>query len=332
MRFLLLAAAFLSCFLLSCGYVGPIAPPSPQIPSSVTNLAVVERDNQLIITFTTPSHTTDALPIQQFSDVDLRVGPSVIPFDFERWAASAKKYDRPLLENGNDSDESRPIPVTTKIPVSEWQGKRVDVAVRTSVRKGEHYSQWSNRVSLDVIPPLPAPQIKCEATREGYKLTWSEQTAGVRYDVLRQGSGEKAPTTVGVAEKPEYVDTTSQWDMPYTYEVIAKKGAAESLPSKAMKVDHPDTFAPSVPASVVALAGPDSVEVTWARSPEADTKGYYVYRSTNGGPFERQGDLVAIPTFSDRKVEHGKTYHYAVSAVDQKNNISEKSVPAEAAF
>ena len=183
-----------------------------------------------------------------------------------------------------------------------------------------------------MIPPLPRPQVKCEATREGYKLTWPEEAAGARYDVLRQGPGEKAPAAVGVAEKPEYVDTTSQWDTPYSYTVIAKQGAAESLPSNPVKANHPDTFAPSVPASVVALAGPDSVEVTWSRSPEADTKGYYVYRSTNGGPFERQGDLVAIPTFSDRKVEHGKTYRYAISAVDGKNNISENSAPAEVAF
>lgn len=313
--------------------MGPVVPPSPQIPSPVNNLAVVERGDHLIITFTTPSHTIDALPIQQFSDVDLRIGPSVTPFDFERWAASATRYDHPLLENDdNDPDNPHSIPVTTQIGVSEWQGKKIDVAVRTSVRKGEHYSQWSNRVSLEVIPPLSPPQIKWEATREGYKLTWPEETAGARYDVLRQGPGEKSPATIGVAEKPEYIDTTSQWDTPYVYEVIAKKGAAESLPSESVKANYPDKFPPSVPASVVALAGPDSVEVTWSRSPEADTKGYYVYRSTNGGPFERQGDLVAIPTFSDRKVEHGKIYRYAISAVDQKNNPSEKSAPVEAVF
>jgi fibronectin type 3 domain-containing protein len=83
---------------------------------------------------------------------------------------------------------------------------------------------------------------------------------------------------------------------------------------------------------VTALAGPDSVEVSWQRSPEADTQGYYVYRSMNGGSLERQGALVTLPAYSDRKVEHGKTYRYAVSAVDKKNNESDKSAPAEAAF
>ncbi len=330
MRSALLTALGL-CFFLGCGYVGPVAPPSPQTPYPVSNLAVVERGDHLVITFDTPPRTIDALAIEQFSDIDLRIGPSVVSFDFERWAASAKKYEVPFPEE-NDPEAPRPLPVTEILPVSEWQGKKIDVLVRTSVRKGEHYSQWSNRVSLEVIPPLSAPQVKSEPTREGYRLTWAEDTPGAHYEVIRQGPGEKTPVSIGVAEKPEYVDTTSQWDTPYTYIVVAKKGAAESLPSKAVEAKAPDTFAPSVPTNVVALAGPDSIEVTWTRSPEADTKGYYVYRSTNGGPFERQGGLVTLPTFSDRTAVHGKTYRYAVSAVDQKNNISDNSALAEVVF
>jgi fibronectin type 3 domain-containing protein len=39
-----------------------------------------------------------------------------------------------------------------------------------------------------------------------------------------------------------------------------------------------------------------------------------------------------LPTYSDRNVQHGKTYRYAVSAVDQKNNESAKSMVAEVAY
>ncbi len=311
--------------------MGPIVPPSPEIPYPVNNLALVERGDRLIVTFTTPPRTIDALAIQQFSDIDLRVGPSVVPFDFGRWEAAAKRYDVPFPEE-NDPETPRPLPITRTLPVSEWQGKKIDVAVRTSVKKGEHYSQWSNRVSLEVLPPLPPPKIEVNATREGYKVTWIAETPGTHYEILRQGPGEKTPASIGVAETPEYVDTTSQWDTPYVYTVVARNGAAESLPSQPKKANASDTFAPSVPTGVVALAGPDSVEVTWTRSPEADTKGYYVYRSTNGGPFERQGGLVTLPTFSDHTAEHGKTYRYSISAVDQKANISDNSAPAEVVF
>jgi fibronectin type 3 domain-containing protein len=93
-----------------------------------------------------------------------------------------------------------------------------------------------------------------------------------------------------------------------------------------------DKFPPSVPASITALSGPASIEVSWQRSPESDLQGYYVYRSVNGAPFERKGELIAVPAYSDRHVEHGKTYRYEISAVDKKNNESDKSAPAEVNF
>ena len=109
-------------------------------------------------------------------------------------------------------------------------------------------------------------------------------------------------------------------------------GLAESLPSKAGESTPKDIFPPSVPERMTALAGPDSVEVSWQRSPEPDLKGYYLYRSVNGAPFEQQGNLLMVPTYSDRDVQHGKTYRYEVSATDQKGNVSEKSAPAEVVF
>ena len=47
---------------------------------------------------------------------------------------------------------------------------------------------------------------------------------------------------------------------------------------------------------------------------------------------EPLGDPINLPTFSDRKVEHGKIYRYAISAIDVKNNESEKSPVVEVAF
>ena len=62
-----------------------------------------------------------------------------------------------------------------------------------------------------------------------------------------------------------------------------------------------------------------------------DFKGYNVYRSTDGGPFEKIAEAeVPAPSFSDSKIEPGKKYTYAVSAVDLKGNESPCSTPAEA--
>ncbi len=322
---------FFSLFLASCGYVGPVVPPSPELPTAVTDLAVVERGDQLVITFDTPPRTTDNLAIKRFSEIELHIGPAITPFDFDRWAASSRRYELPIPPD-NDPDDPKPRPILKTLPASDWIGKRVDVFVRTAVKKSDHYSQWSNRVVVQVVPPLSPPVVEAKATKPGYMLTWPAEVSGLHYEIFRQGPTENTPQQIGTADVPLYVDNTSQWDTPYTYTVVAQKDSASSLPSAPVHVIHADTFAPDVPASITALAGPDSIEISWSRSPDADLKGYYIYRSVNGGSFERQGDLTSLPTFSDHNVERGKTYRYAVSAVDQKGNESDKSAPAEVMF
>ena len=90
MRAPALASAISLLLLCSCGYVGPVVPPSPELPSAVTDLSAVEQGDQIHITFSTPPRTTDNLPIKQFSEVDLRIGPTPVPFDFDRWSVTAK--------------------------------------------------------------------------------------------------------------------------------------------------------------------------------------------------------------------------------------------------
>ena len=327
------AAAILSTFLwlASCGYVGPVVPPSPELPAAVRDLAVVERGDQLVITFSTPARTTDNLAITRFSEIDLGLGPLITPFDFDQWAASARHYEL-SVPPPNGPDDPAPKPISKSLSVAGWEGKRVAVLVRTAVRKSDHFSPWSNRIVLDVVPPIPPPVVQVKPVKEGYMLTWQAGRPQAHYQVLRQSPTDKQPIQIGTADASPYVDTKSQWDTRYTYVVVAKQGSAESLPSKPVSILSANIFPPSVPVSLTALAGPESVELSWSRVPESDLKGYYVYRSVDGGPFTRRDDLTNLPTYSDRKVEHGKTYHYAVSAVNQNGFESEKSPVTELTF
>lgn len=308
-----------------------MVPPSPELPVAVADLSAKEQGDKIVIVFSTPPRTTDNLAIKNFSEIDLRIGPRPSPFDLEQWSASAKQYPIPPPEP-NDPDDPRPQRVEKSIPAADWQGQSVAVAVRTAIKKRGHYSQWSNIVRLQVVAPLQSPEIKLEATAQGVRITWPAQGDGLHYDVYRQSPGSKSSAQVGTAEQNEYVDTTAQYDTPYQYSVVAVKDSAESLPSPPASITPKDIFPPSVPAAITGLATPTSIEVSWQRSPEPDLKGYYIYRSVNGGPFTRQGDLLTLPTYSDRSVEHGKTYRYEVSAIDQKNNESGKSAAAEVSF
>lgn len=332
MRWAVVAALGLSIFIVGCGYVGPVVPPSPMLPVAVSDLAVVERGDKLYINFTTPTATTDALFIKRFSDLELRIGPTFEPFDYTRWAANSRQYvltPIPVL----DEVEPAAVRISKTLPVSEWQGKKIAVAVRTAVKGDTHFSTWSNRVELDVLAPLRPPVMTVDTTRQGYRLTWTPERPGLHYQVRRAGATDKAPVPIGVAEHSEYIDSTSQWETPYVYSVVAQDGpSVESLPSEGVPVKSPDKFPPSVPTDVTVLSGPDSVELSWTRSPEPDLKGYLVYRSAGGAPFAVVGELTTIPTFSDRKAEHGRTYRYAISSVDNNSNESEKSLPVEVTF
>ncbi len=330
MRAVFPAASCLFIVLAGCGYVGPVLPPSPLIPNAVTDLAVVERGDRLFITFRIPARTTDQVAIKNFSEIDLRIGPAPAPFDFAAWAPTAKQY--PVsLPTPNDPSDPQPVSISTKVPASAVEGQHVVIAVRTAV-KHERYSSWSNRVLLDVVSPLEPPAVKAEATAQGVALSWPSQREGLTYRVSRQSLADKQPVVVGTSEQPRFVDTSAQSDTEYRYTVVASQESAESLPSDVVAITPIDKFPPSVPAGVTALAGPNSIEVSWQRSPEPDLQGYYVYRSVDGAPFERQEPLVALPAYSDRKLEHGKTYRYEISAIDKKNNESDKSAPAETTF
>jgi hypothetical protein len=325
----LAAAAFL--VLAGCGYVGPVLPPSAQIPLAVTDLSVNERGDQLVIQFTTAAHTTDGAPIQKFESIDLRIGVAPEPFDTEVWAKNAKVLDVPPPEE-NSHGEARALEMTETAPVGDWAGKRVAVLVRASSRRGDHYSAWSNLVKLKVIQPLAPPESQLEATPAGYKLTWLQPEAGVEYRVFRQGPNDRTPVQVGTTAQSSYTDGSAQWHTPYTYSVVVTKDGAESVPWVSKPISVPDTFPPSIPTDVTAFPTSDAIEVAWKRSPEADLAGYFLYRAVDGGALEKQKDMVNVPSFSDHKVEHGKRYQYAISAVDTKGNESEKSSPVELAF
>ena len=91
-----------------------------------------------------------------------------------------------------------------------------------------------------------------------------------------------------------------------------------------------DNFPPAAPADLRATASANSVELSWEANAEPDLAAYRVYRSVNGGAFEKIADVNDIPAYSDKAVQSGKTYRYVVTAVDKSGNESARSAVAEA--
>ncbi len=82
-----------------------------------------------------------------------------------------------------------------------------------------------------------------------------------------------------------------------------------------------------MPAGLAAVASTHSVELMWDRSTAPDLAGYRIYRALGGGALQKLGETREAPSYSDRNVEPGKSYRYAVTAFDQLGNESAMSAP-----
>jgi hypothetical protein len=333
-----LGAAAAALFLSSCGYMGPVLPPSLHIPAAIKDLTVQELGAKIDYQFTLPRETTDHVIIRKFESIDLRIGPVVKPFDLNTWAAGATQLPVPPPEPQKKMKDDSVEPdqqIASSLAVSPYVGIHVVMAVRTAIR-GERFSQWSNIVRMKIVEPLLPPLVEAGSDPKGVKLTWAAQRSGLKYRVLRQDPKEARAAEVAVVDKPEFIDAGAQYGTQYRYTVIALETSdaanAQSEPSEPKPITPEDHFPPSVPSGVTVLATPNSIELSWSRSPEPDTKGYIIYRSVDGGPFQRVAGLAPLPTYSDKDIQQGKKYRYEVSAIDELNNESSRSAAVEVTF
>lgn len=318
-------AALIGAVLLlgGCGYIGEPLPPSLHIPARVAGLTAVQRGSHIVAQFAVPRLSTDGLVLKQEPRLELRVGPKWFgPFNGPAWAATAKPAGSPVVENSV---------ARYQLPVSEWIGKDVTVAARAIGRSGRD-AGWSDPVTLAVVQPLPQPiGLRAESAPQGVRLAW--QAPGNAFVIYRRGPDEKIYTIAGHADHSEWIDTTAEFGKTYSYlvQAVAKvgEGQAESEVSEEARITPADTFPPAVPAGLTAVPSTASIELVWERNVEPDLAGYRVYRALGSGRFDLVSDTQEPPSFSDRRIESGKVYRYAVSAVKRNGLESKMSPPVE---
>jgi fibronectin type 3 domain-containing protein len=302
--------------------VGEPLPPLANVPAKVTNLAAVQRGSTIIAQFSAPLLTTEEKPIPRPMKLDLRVGPSE-PFQESEWAAHAEPIPPAPIRNGIARYE---------IPSAEWVGKDVVVGVRVVGGNGKT-SAWSNFVALPVVMPPEKPVVaEPEATAKGVKLTW--RAKGPQFRVFRKPEGTEEFTLAATVDHADWIDPDAEFGKRTTYLVqsVVKLNGTQSVESELsneVSINPVDTFPPAPPVELHATAGPASVELSWEPNAEPDLAGYRVYRSVGGGAFEKIADLSAIPSYSDKAVERGKAYRYAITAIDKAGNESGRSAVAE---
>ena len=299
-------------WLAGCAYVRAPKPPTLGILVQIPQVVAVERGNDLVIDFLLPAATTDKAVLKKPVAIDLRAGPAG-----PNWEAAARRIEAPA---------SAPGWVRVQVPAAPWVGQSIELRLRAAGKR--RFSQWSDAVRFKVVPPLAKPALKVEPVPEGVRLSWSA-SAAAEYRVYRLAPLELKPSLIASVKSPEYIDNQTQYGRTYVYSVQAFVASgtseAESEASEATSITPADIFPPAVPGGLATVAGVSSIEVSWNPDTETDLRGYYLYRSVDGGPFERVGELLATPAYSDRAIADGKHYRYQVSAVDQSGNESARS-------
>jgi hypothetical protein len=311
-------AAFLT-LLGGCGYVGPIQPPALDIPQRVSDFRAGEFGEKIIAEFTLGALTTEGLPLKSVRSVEVYAGVGPNPFTFPAFAAIAKRYQVP---------STGPGPLTREIPIAEWVGKDVTLAVRAVGPKGKT-SEWSNPVVLAIHPALAAPaELNAENLPGGIGVTW-RGAPGAHYHLYR-AAGAESPALLDTIDDPHYLDGAVDFGTSYRYYVESFDGPSQhSDTAGTPAIVREDSFAPSVPAGLTAEPGTNSIELSWERNTDPGFQGYNVYRAVDSGDFQKIASLIVAPAYSDRAVEAGKRYRYQVSSVGTNGLESARSSPVE---
>ena len=315
-------ATIFGCFLLvGCGSVGEPLYPALNVAARIVDLTAVERGDKIDIRFGVPKLTTEGLVLKQVGSVDLRMGP--IPaggFNANDWANGAQKIDvSPLPQPGAARVEQ---------PVQDFAGKELVVGVRLGNSKGR-MSEWSNFVPITIEAPLRKPaDLKAEPAPEGVRVTWNDPNV-IAFRIFRKTGEQKEPSLLAASDKPEYMDTSTEYGKSYQYYVQGMHDKTESEVAESNTVTPKDIFPPQAPTGLTASVGVGAIELAWTRNTEADFKEYRVFRSEENGPLVQIAAALEGPIYSDRKIDSGKHYRYQVTAVDQTGNQSQPSEAVE---
>ncbi|MBK9168831.1 MAG: hypothetical protein IPM24_15360 [Bryobacterales bacterium] len=319
-------AAALLCLVAGCGYVGDPLPPQLHIPEPVTDLAVIQRGDAIVARFTLPTMNTDGLLLRGVGRVQVRIGEGGDPFNLDAWAAGGEAIDF----SGDDLQPGTVLERT--IPARPRAGREVVLGVSVFGHTGKTQG-WSNLVSLRVREPLqtPAPP-RAENDLAGLRLAWESVHAEALYRVYRDAEGGM-PVLAATIPEVEWLDDTIVRGIAYRYRIQAffPGERVESEMSDAVMFTPEDTFGPPAPEDVRVVAAESGIALTWAPPAAEDLAGFRVYRATGEADWEVVADGLTEPAYTDRQVEAGQTYRYAVSALDRSGNEGDRSEPVSAA-
>jgi hypothetical protein len=355
-----LGPTILACSVLTaCANLGPPEPPSLNLPTPPADLRATRKGNNITLTWTIPTVTTDRQRIRVLGPSQIcrglqpeltTCGTPVGEAPAETAPVRSKKKSMGKKSTGPKISES----YTNVLPgtiISDNPTAFATYAVEV-LNPENHGAGLSNQVRVPLVRTLPAPSdLSAAVAAQGVILSWTNAAPAEPapaldyvYRVYRQQEGAAEPVLVGEVPASTdrlltFTDSTIEWEKTYKYyavaiTVITPEGkSAIEVPgddSREVKIFANDTFPPAVPSGLQAVSSgpgqPPFIDLVWAPDSEPDLAGYNVYRrEQDGQPVKLNSELIKTPAYRDTTTVSGKTYFYSVSAVDVRGNESARS-------
>ena len=333
----------LACILgfFYCGKKGPLVLEPEKIPPAVTDLRLRQVGERIELSWKFPALLADKktpLASAQIRAMAVyHLAKSSHPETFiKKSELLAKPKAGELRQLGNGGFFAYAVPFKVK----SLKDKEHSFAL--AYQYGRSRSALSAVVKITTrTPPLPVSDLKCGREGKVVVLNWRRPQSDSEgqplpalagYAVYRRvlqgkNAGDFAVINEKTVKGEYYEDHDTGNDGEYEYQVTSLlEERVESAPSAAVRIKILDTFAPDVPANLVAFSAKDHIFLTWEAVRDRDLDHYSVYRKlVKDEDFKLLEAAVSENSYRDRQVVKGQGYIYAIVAVDKKGNESEPS-------
>lgn len=200
---------------------------------------------------------------------------------------------------------------TSYIDKSAKSNTKYYYAVRAGGSSGKSYASNSYYDSIaKAVSYLGAPVVKIENATNGIQVSWGKVSGAEKYIVYRKAGSEKGWTKVKTTTATAYTDKNVKHGKTYTYTVKAVKGNLNSGYNTSGFLGR-FISAPKLKSVSSAKKG-----VTFKWNKVSGVSGYYVYRKTGSGSYEKIAKVKGASNVSyvDSTAKKGKTYTYTVRA------------------
>ena len=333
--------------LAGCGKKGNIVPPERRLPLPPSDMRATIDDRVIVVQFVAPRNRVDNSRLRDLTLMRLfrrEEAPDGAPKPAMRSGERVVGYEEiaridlgaPPPPNVQLSDGA----VVVKDQKGLSLGKRYAYAATAEDTSGRISAPSAPVAVTFLAAPVSPPGLVAQAGDKQVSLRWDAPTTLIdgapasgelRYIVLRgAGDGGLAPITPAPIATTAYTDSGLENETTYRYAVksvrVEPAGSASGPASEAVAATPINTTPPSAPTRLVAIPASDSVRLAWNASPETDVAQYGIYRAEGSGPFTRVATTPAITTiYTDRDVQSGRTYRYAVTALSRAKHQNESS-------